>query len=276
MCLPNLRDVISIDRLTLGFDLETTHTNKDIARIVELGIEIMKPGEPTKEYRTYVNPGISIPPSATAIHHITDEMVKDAPTFKQLAPNLLKGFTGADLAGFNVRFDVGIIAAEFTRAGYTWDYNDARIIDGFRLWQIAEPRSLDDAWVHWVDELERATVTGDSHSALYDVKRSTRVIACQVADSDKLRGKTMQELHDMCWPGWYDSEGKLKWHDGALCLSFGEHREKPLSEVPEGYLRWMLKKNFSEKVRGVIRDALNGVYHTPPEALTNDADPDDE
>ena len=69
-------------------------------------------------------------------------MVKDAYTFRQLAPSLAKGFVDCDLAGKNVRFDLRIIAAEMARASQPWSYTGARIIDAERLEQLAVPRSL--------------------------------------------------------------------------------------------------------------------------------------
>jgi DNA polymerase-3 subunit epsilon len=283
-----LRDLLPpLERPFLGFDLETTGTNKQTARIVELGIEIMLPGKPTKEYRTLVNPGIPIPPESTKIHGITDEQVKDAPTFAALADNLLKGFEGADFGGFNVRFDVQIIGAEFKRARKLWSYDQARIIDGFRMWQIAEPRSLDDAVNYWIghrlmdvnptlaaEYLREIAEAGKAHGAMRDVLAATRVCSAQllVMGPDKLP-RDVQQLHDLCWPGWYDAEGKLQWRDRQLCIMFGAHREKSLRQVPRDYLHWMATKgDFSEKVKETCRAALRGEYPEAPGAGVEDED----
>lgn len=281
-----LRDLLPpLERPCLGFDLETTHTNKDIARIVELGIEIMIPGEPTRHYRTRVNPGIPIPPGATKVHGITDEDVKGSPTFAQLADNLLKGFAGADFAGYNIRFDLRIIAREFKRAAKVWSYEDARIIDFFRTWQILEPRSLDDAVHYWIGyrlaavnaelaaEYQREIAeAGASHGAMRDVIASTRVGAAQMIVCGDKMPRDLQALHDQCWPGWFDAEGKLQWREGQLCIMFGMHREKSLRQVPRDYLHWMSTKgDFDPKVKRVCQDALHGTF---PEAPSIE-DPDD-
>ncbi len=286
-----LRDLLPpLDRPCLGFDLETTHTNKDIARIVELGIEIMIPDKPTKEYRTLVNPTIPIPPESTEIHGITDEHVKDAPTFEQLADNLLKGFAGADFAGYNVRFDLRIISAEFKRARRVWSYDDARIVDFFRTWQVVEPRSLDDAVHYWIGvrlaevnpelaaEYQREIAeAGKSHGAMRDVLAATRVGSAQmiVCGPEKMP-RDMKALHDLCWPGWFDAEGKMQWRNGQLCLGFGQHREKTLRQVPRDYLHWIATKgDFSPLVKETCRAALRGEYPEPVMSGGID-DPDDE
>lgn len=254
--MPLLTDVLVLARPLIGLDLETTGVNPQTSRIVELALEIMVPGKDTKEYRTLVNPGIPIPKEASDIHHITDDMVQDAPPFEALADRLLKGFSGSDFAGYNVRFDLRIMAAEFRRAKRVWDYEDARVIDGFRLWQIAEGRSLEHAVKRWLpgEDLE-----GDAHSALYDVKMATRIIAAELRGCSTLP-RDLQMLHDLCSPGWFDAEGKLQWKNGELCFSFGEHKDKPLRSVPRGYLDWITKKDFSEKIKQVCRAAIRGEY----------------
>jgi DNA polymerase-3 subunit epsilon len=279
-----LADVFELERPLLGFDLETTGVKPETARIVELGLEIYAPGKPVKEYETRVNPGEPIPPGATAVHGITDAQVAEAYHFDQLADNLLKGFTGADFAGYNVRFDLRIVAAEFARCGKTFDYESARIIDGHRLWQVLEGRSLDHAWDYWIlgkDAVERRKTAleeilaqvgdGASHSALWDVKRSTRVIAAQILHSPMLP-RNVQAIHDLLWADWFDAEGKLKWRDGALAFSFGAHRDVPLQRVPKDYLRWVTRQGFSRKVRETCADAMCGVFPTPP-AGGADAEP---
>lgn len=267
--IKTLDQVLTLDRPMLGFDLETTGTSDQQDRIVEIGLEIMIPGKDTKPYRTLVNPERRIPPAATRIHGITDEMVQGAPTFKQLAPNLLKGFAGADFAGYNVRFDLRVVKAEFKRAGHSWDYEAARILDGLRLWQIAEGRTLSHAVDRWLKggtsnptrdaeiaaELDR---DGHAHNALWDVRMVTRIIAAQLTECPDKLPADIQKLHDLCAPGWYDAEGKIQWKEGAWCLTFGEHRGKPLGRVPESYMKWMLSKDFSEKVKAALRVILEG------------------
>lgn len=286
--MSSLRKLLEpLERPILGFDLETTGTNKKTARIVEIGLEIMVPGEETRHWRTLVNPTIPIPAGATKIHGIGDDDVKDSPTFAQLVPSLVRGFTGADFAGYNVRFDLEIIAAEFARARTPWSYDGARVICGHRLWQVACPRSLEHFATEYMDPDVKLAASSGAHNALGDVRWATGGIAGllwrvvkddpskmpALGDTKQLGKSTVQVLHEICWPDWYDAEGKLRWRDGELCISFGEHRETPLRDVPAGYKTWMLKKDFSDKVKDAIRGSLNGVYPECPAHLL-DADPE--
>lgn len=266
-----LSDELTLTRPMIGLDLETTGRNPEKARIVEIGLEIYRPGLPIKVYRSYVNPTIPIPPASTEIHHITDDMVRNAPTFDALADNLLRGFTDADFTGYNVRYDLRVVAAEFRRAKRTWDYEAAHVIDSFRLWQHLDPRSLDDAIKYWIGvrlmdikpELARAYLveiedSGAAHGAGRDVVAAARVTSAQLICSTLPRDPA--KLHALCSPGWYDAEGKLQWMDGELCFAFGKHRDECIKRVPRDYLNFVCRGTFSQKVKDVCREAMHGRY----------------
>ena len=104
------------------FDLETTGVNITKDRIVEISYIKVFPNGQEQEKTIRVNPGMPIPPEATAIHHITDEDVKDKPLFKDIAKDLSHVFEGCDIAGFNSnRFDIPLLMEEFLRAGVNFD-----------------------------------------------------------------------------------------------------------------------------------------------------------
>lgn len=281
--ITQLHEIIQLERPMLGLDLETTGVNADVAGIVELGLEIMKPGKDggpvtVQEYRTLVNPMMPIPPEATAIHGITNEMVQNAPTFRQLAENLAMGMmdketgcSAVDYCGYNLSFDFRQIAKEFERAAVTWNYEGARVLDGFRLWQIAEGRTLTHAVNRWLRDAG-AAMSGvddpeldlDAHSALWDTKMSTRIVAAQLRACASLP-RNLDQLHELQFPGRFDAEGKLAWRDhGELAFTFGAHKDKPLSMVPRGYLSWVAGANFSPKVRRVCQDACRKIYPVKP------------
>ncbi len=270
-----LKELIQIERPLIGLDLETTGIVAKTARIVELGMEIFRPspdGVTVQEYRTLVNPCEPIPEEATAVHHITDAMVqgcrvcaldKEAhaqlvdhefapwPTFADIAENIFRGLIDCDYAGFHVRFDLSVMAEEFKRAKMRFSYEDAYFVDGLRIVQVTEPRTLSD-----IARAEGVELF-DKHSALDDIKASTRIIASKLHRFQHLP-RTPRALHALCYPDWYDADGKLRWKNGKLCLNFGDHREQSFDQIPKGYLTWMLKRDFSDKVKGAIRLFLNG------------------
>lgn len=266
---------MALTRPMIGLDTETTGVDATKDSIVELALEIMVPGREVKEYRTLVNPGRLIPPEATAVHHITDDMVKDAPRFADLADNLLHGFQNCDFAGFSVRFDLMQLAEEFARLKKPWSYEGAAVIDGFRLWQIAEGRTLTHAVQRWlkptasdIEIAEELDTEHNAHGALWDTRMSTRVIASQLHHCKELP-RDPQLLHLLCWPDWFDPTGKLKWKDGKLCFTFGKHRNQSLQEVAranKSYLtRFVADGSFHDMVKKVCLDAANGIFQVQPQ-----------
>ena len=116
-----------LKRPIVFFDLETTGLNLTHDRIVEVSIiKVMPNGEEIRRTRR-INPEMPIPAEATALHHITDDDVKDAPVFRQVAKDLARIFEGSDIAGFNSnRFDIPMLDQEFQRADVDFDFSRAR------------------------------------------------------------------------------------------------------------------------------------------------------
>lgn len=250
-CDVRLTELFTLERPLVSVDCETTNTNRQKARIVELGLEIIQPDGAVKEYSTRINPGEPIPPESTAIHHITDADVQQAPMFKDLAANLLRGFSNADFIGYNVRFDLDIISAEFARCGHTWDYDGPGVcvIDGYRLWQLTFPRELEDF-------LKACGVQHEGpHVALHDAKAASRGIAAWLALHPQLP-RTLKDLHALCIGDRIDAAGKLKRRGDQIVFNFGDHRDESLMTVPLGYLRWVCRRDFSALVKQHCRDAI--------------------
>src|SRR5882757_1421071 len=99
-------------------DLETTGVNLGSDRIVEIAIVKLLPDGNRSVKRKLINPQMPIPQFSIDVHGITDEMVKDAPSFKQVAHELKQFIDSCDLAGYNSnRFDIPLLVEEFLRAG---------------------------------------------------------------------------------------------------------------------------------------------------------------
>lgn len=79
---------LNLKKPLIFFDLETTGVNVTKDRIVELSYIKIYPNGKEEERTIRLNPEMPIPPQATAVHHITDEDVKDKPTFKTIAKDL--------------------------------------------------------------------------------------------------------------------------------------------------------------------------------------------
>jgi DNA polymerase-3 subunit epsilon len=149
-------------------DLETTGSTATVDRITEIGIvEVNEEGE-MREWSSLVNPQTPISGFIQSLTGITDEMVADAPTFAQLADEVLARLHGRLFVAHNARFDYGFLKGEFKRLGldfkapvlctvklsrklypqYTKHSLDA-LIDRHRLHMPARHRALADAAVLW-------------------------------------------------------------------------------------------------------------------------------
>ncbi len=121
---------LKLKRPIIFFDIEATGIDVVKDRIVEISYLKIFPDNKEEKDTILINPTIPIPEKATKIHGISDEMVKNAPTFKEIAPKLLKIFEGCDLAGFNSnKFDIPILVEEFLRAGIEDDFKNRIFIN---------------------------------------------------------------------------------------------------------------------------------------------------
>lgn len=247
-----LHELLTLTRPLFVLDTETTGSDPENDRVVEIGIQRWEATGMTKEWASYVNPGIPISPAATAVHHITDEMVKDAYTFRQLAANMAKGFINCDYAGQQVRFDLRIFSAEMARAGQPWDYNGARIVDSLRLEALAIPRDLSTLYEKYAGKKHDG-----AHGVLADVKASLAVIVGQLKAYSMLP-RDLDQLHAAQWPGFIDAEGRFRIVDGIAKVMFGKWKGKPMRRVERDYWQWISgpKSTFSPEIKQIARAAL--------------------
>lgn len=236
---------LNLRKPIIFFDLETTGTNIMQDRIVEISlIKIMPNGEEI-EYTKRVNPERHIPEEATAVHHITDEDVAQAPTFKMLAREIAAKFEGADIAGFNSnRFDIPMLAEEFARANVDFDFSKPRFIDVQTIFHKKEQRTLVAAYRFYCGkELDGA------HSANADTRATYEVLKAQLDRYDDLPND-MDELSKYSAPNRnVDLMGRIILNDQDIAvINFGKYKGKPVIEVLKrdpGYYSWILQGDFA-------------------------------
>ena len=236
---------LNLKRPIVFFDLETTGLNFMTDRIVQISyIKVMPNGEEIE--KTYlVNPECHIPPETTEIHHITDEMVADQPTFKQLAANIKNEWQGCDLAGFNSnKFDIPMLVEEMYRAGVDFEVEKRNLIDVMNIYHKKERRNLSAAYLFYCGkELEGA------HSADQDTRATYEVLKAQLDHYDDLQ-------NDMQWLGEYSKNSNIADIAGNIiynakmqpCFNFGKHKGKTIEEVftkEPTYYDWIMNGQFA-------------------------------
>lgn len=226
------------------FDLETTGINIVKDRIVELSyVKVMPNGtETVKTYR--INPEMPIPPESTAIHGITDEDVKDCPTFKAIARTLAAQIEGCDLAGYNSnRFDIPLLAEEFIRADVDINLNKRKFIDVQTIFHKMEQRTLSAAYKFYCDKnLENA------HTAEADAMATYEVLKAQLDRYPELTNDVAFLSQFSAYSKNVDFAGRMIYNDkGEEVINFGKYKGRLVSEVLQsdpGYYAWVMNADF--------------------------------
>ena len=234
------------------FDLETTGVNITHDKIVELSYIKVYPNGTEEEKTIRVNPGRHIPEEATAVHHITDEDVKDAPMFSQIAKELSKVFEGCDIAGFNSnRFDVPLLAEEFLNAGVTIDLSRRKFVDVQTIFHKMEQRTLVAAYKFYCDK----DLT-EAHSASADTRATYEVLKAQLDRYSELKND-IEYLSDFSSQKKnVDLMGRIVYNDKQQeVFNFGKYKGLPVEEVLRkdiGYYAWMMQGDFAQDTKRVL------------------------
>lgn len=258
---------LRLDRPLVVFDIESTGVNPRQDRIIELAAVKIHPNgiEDTKTW--LLNPTIPIPVETTAIHGITDDIVKDCPTFAESSKEIFEFFRDCDLSGFNVdRFDIPCLEEEFARAGLDFGASRRRHVDVQRIYHKMEPRDLTAAVRFY---LGRDHV--GAHGAEADALATVEVLKAQMAKYPELPKTTaaMDEYlmpHD---PLNADRQGMIRWINGAWCINFGKKKGSKLTDLlakERNFLRWIVNGSFDTEVRQIV-NALVARGVLPPKPL---------
>jgi DNA polymerase-3 subunit epsilon len=234
------------------FDLETTGINIASDRIVEISyLKVELNGsETTKTMR--LNPEMPIPEKVTAIHGITDEDVKDAPTFNEVAKSIARDFEGCDLAGYNsVKFDIPLLAEEFLRSDVDIDLKRRKFVDVQVIFMKMEPRTLTAAYKFFANK-----ELGNAHSAEADTLATYEVLQAQLDRYPNLENDIGKLAEFSAYNRNVDFAGRIVFNDDDVeVFNFGKHKGKPVSEVlakDPGYYGWMMNGDFPLYTKKVL------------------------
>ena len=234
-------------------DLETTGVNLGTDRIIEIAIvKVLADGTRTTK-RKLINPGIPIPQSSSDIHGITDEMVKDAPTFAQVAQELKQMLDGCDLAGYNSnRFDIPLLVEEFLRAQVDFDMKGRRLLDVQQIFYKMEPRTLSAAYQFYCQKsLENA------HSAEVDATATLEILSSQVERYPSFGNTVDSILKSVGEEQIIDFARRFVWENGVEVFNFGKFKGKPVAEVLRSepqYYDWMMKGDFPQHTKNKLTE----------------------
>lgn len=248
---------LNLSRPLAIFDLETTGVNVGTDRIVEICILRANVNGSTDVKTMLINPTIPIPAEVTAIHHITDEDVKDKPTFAQVANELNQFLHNCDLAGFNSnKFDIPLLVEEFLRADVDFELKNRKLVDVMNIFHKMEPRNLSAAYKFYCNgSLDNA------HSAEADTVATYEILKAQLDRYENIEYKDfkgnvstpvvndVKALHEFSYHSKNaDLAGHIVFDEKNIeVFNFGKNKGKSVEEVfktEPSYYDWMMKSQF--------------------------------
>ena len=249
------------------FDLETTGLDMVKDRVIQLSYIKVYPDGREDRGNELINPEKHIDDIITQLTGITNEDVKDKPTFKQIAKKMETVFSGSDIAGFNSNFfDVPLLAEEFLRAGIDFDFSKCRLIDACTIFKKMERRNLASAYKFYCGR--KMEEDFEAHRADQDTEATYRVLMGELdkyapganEDPEKVLENDMQALADFSKQNDnVDFAGRIVWADvngkRTEVFNFGKHKGLPVADVlrmDPGYYSWILAGDFTYNTKQVL------------------------
>jgi len=263
---------LNLQKPLVIFDLETTGLDMVRDRVIQLSyIKVFPDGREVRG-NELINPEKPIPDEVAQLTGITNEDVKDKPTFKQLSAKICEVFTGSDIAGFNSNhFDVPLLAEEFLRAGIDFDFTKCRLIDAQTIFHKMERRNLAAAYKFYCGR--RMEDDFEAHRADQDTEATYRVLMGELDyyteehqrslgedPTERTLPNDMQALADFSKQNDnVDFAGRIVWADvkgvRTEVFNFGKHKGLPVAEVlrmDPGYYSWILNGDFTYNTKQVL------------------------
>ena len=245
------------------FDLEATGLNISKERIVEIAILKINPDGSEERFKSLINPEMLISDEVIKIHGISNEDVKDAPTFKDLSNKVVEFIGDADLAGYNSnKFDIPLLAEELIRVGCNFDLSDRHFVDVQNIFHKMEQRTLSAAYQFYCNK-----ELIDAHDAMNDTNATWEVLKSQL-EKYKILEQNIPYLAQFSLAGnlkTLDFAGRLVINEnGEGVYNFGKHKGKTIKEVHEiepGYYSWFISPNtdFPLYTKQKLRDEMGKI-----------------
>jgi DNA polymerase III subunit epsilon len=265
---------LNIEKDIIFFDIESTGLNVLKDRILQIAfIKYTKDHLEPQELFMLINPGIPISEEAYAVHGISNDMVRNKPTFAQVGHEIYNFIGNADIAGYNSdRFDVPMLMEEFHRIGLEFDLSKRRLIDIQKIFYKMEPRTLKAAY-----RLYCGGDLSDAHDALADARATVEVFKGQLLryenvdyiDADggvhpaPIKNDISAIASFISDDTMLDVTQRLKYNaKGEVIFNFGKYTGQVVSQVfrmEPNYYHWIMEKDFSAQVKQIVKKIFEGM-----------------
>jgi len=248
--------MLKLTRPLAFIDLETTGMNLGTDRIVEIGMVKILPDGNKSVKRKLLNPEMIISQASVDIHGITNEMVKDAPNFKQAANDIKQFLDNCDLSGYNSnRFDIPMLMEEFLRVEVEFDMKGRKLVDVQKVFHMMEQRMLTAAYKFYCQK----NLDG-AHSAEADATATMEILHAQVERYPQI-GNTIDSILKFTGEEVIvDFARRFIMEKGVEVFNFGKHKGRPVTEVLKAepqYYDWMMRGDFPLHTKQKLTEILN-------------------
>ncbi len=256
---------LKLTRPIVFIDLETTGTNVATDRIIEISLVKIHPEGEQEIMTERINPTIPVSEQAFMIHGISNEDLKDEPTFAERANAYAQFIGNADLAGYNaIKFDIPLLVEEFLRVDVDFEVKGRKLVDVQNIFHKMEPRNLAAAYKFYCDK-----DLVDAHSAEADSLATYEILKAQLDRyekteyEDKEGNKSVPVVNDINTLSDFsyhtrnaDLIGHIIYNNkNEEVFNFGKYKgksvEKTFANEPQ-YYDWMMKSQFPRYTKKVI------------------------
>ena len=261
--------MLNLTKALVFIDLETTGTNPASDKIIDVAALKALPNGTTETKTWRVNPETHIPEETTKFHGVSDDDVKDCPTFKDIAPALLDFIGNGDLGGYNsTRFDIPLLIEECMRAGFDFDLKNRNLIDAQHIFYMMEPRNLSAAYKFYCGKN-----MSNAHNALADITATYEVFLAQIerykgVEITTKEGKTFAPIENNISNlaantndnRAVDLVGRITLNNkGVEVFNFGKYKDKSVEEIfkkEPSYYHWMMQGDFTHYTKKIITQIM--------------------
>lgn len=223
-------EFVCLDCETTGLDIVNDH-------IIEVAAVRFTFDTVLDSFETLINPGCPISAASQAIHHISDDMVREAPPIQEMLPSILDFIGGHIVVGHGIGFDMNVIAEAASKHGVPCSLRSNQLIDTLRLarhYGESPVNSLDSLRQHFNIEWQGA------HRAMADVQ-----VNIEIFKRLSQKFKTVTQLFDT-----------LAKPIQMKIMPLGKYKGREFKDLPLDYLRWAVRMDFDDDLLFSLKSEL--------------------
>lgn len=251
-----INKILKLDKPLIVFNVKTTGIQISADKIINISYIKQWSDGHRKKAEIHLNPEIEISSEAEQIHRISNDDVKDKPTFRDKSQEIWDLFNDCFYGGYNImNFDLPVLRREFVRIGMNFEYDIDHIIDSKKIYRYMVPRTFSAVYEYYTGKK-----IPKEKSSMFEAEASAKVLEKQIKDYKTIGSlELIGKINRMDESLYNDNTIKFYWQNGEAFFAFSKYQDKSLFAVIEedpGFIQWILSADFSEETKNIVRAAL--------------------